>query len=182
SRRKWLTWRANHEAQDVSQEAWEDGTVASRAPGIVYLSVVNSAGDIASATSTSGPAWKAPGRAGTWPVAGALQYVDNDVGAAGSSGFGEPGMMDCGGFITVENMRQGMRPTDAALETLRRIVAKVPARFLMGSGLPRFSLTFYAVNKRGEFGAASLYPGRYAAHDGRRGAERDTAYLYDRAL
>jgi hypothetical protein len=75
-----------------------------------------------------------------------------------------------------------MRPTDAALEALKRIVAKAPARFLMRSGLPRFSRTYYAVNKRGEFGAASLYPGRFTAHDGRQTAERDTAYLYDRAL
>jgi N4-(beta-N-acetylglucosaminyl)-L-asparaginase len=108
--------------------------------------------------------------------------VDNDVGAAGSSGFGEPGLTECSGFITVEHMRRGMRPTDAALETLKRIVAKAPARFLMRGGLPKFALALYAVNKRGEFGAASLYPGRYAAHDGRRAAERDTAYLYDRAL
>ncbi len=179
SRRKWLTWRANHDAHD---DWTEDGMLASGSPGAVYLSVVNTAGDIASATSASGPAWKAPGCAGTSPVAGAVQYVDNDVGAAGSSGLGEPGMMECGGFITVEHMRRGMRPTDAALETLKRIVAKAPARFLMRGGLPRFSLTLYAVNKRGEFGAASLYPGRYAAHDGRRAAERDSAYLYDKAL
>ena len=70
-------------------------------------------------------------------------------------------MMECGGFITVEHMRRGMRPTDAALETLKRIVAKAPARFLMRGGLPRFSLTLYAVNKRGEFGAAALYPPPY---------------------
>ncbi len=125
SRRKWLTWRANHDAHDD----WpEDGMVASRSPGAVYLCVVNTAGDIASVTSASGPAWKAPGRAGTSPVAGAVQYVDNDVGAAGSSGFGEPGLTECAGFITVEHMGRGMRPTDAALETLKRIVAKAPAR------------------------------------------------------
>jgi hypothetical protein len=52
----------------------------------------------------------------------------------------------------------------------------------MSDGRPRFSLTFYAVNKRGEFGAGRRCTGRYAAHDGRRAAERDTAYLYDRAL
>ena len=169
SRRKWLRWRANQESPDERQEA-------------VYLGVINPAGDIASASSTSGPAWKAPGMAGTWPVAGTVQYLDNAVGAAGSSGAEEPGMIECGSFITVENMRLGMRPADAALETLKRIVARAPSRFLLDDGLPRFSLTFYAVNKRGEFGAASLYPGRYVAHDGRRAAERDTAYLYDRAL
>ena len=182
SRGKWLAWRANYGSEDQGQEWPGDEMLAAGSPGGIYLGLVNTAGDIASATSTSGPAWKAPGRTGTWPVAGARQYVDNDVGAAGSSGLGEPGMMECGGFITVEQMRRGLRPTDAALGALKRIVARTPARFLMRSGLPRFSLTYYAVNKRGEFGAASLYPDRFAAHDGRRMAERDTAYLYDKAL
>ena len=54
-----------------------------------------------------------------------------------------------------------------------------PSR-LLRDGRPTFNLTFYAVNKAGEFGAASLYPSRYAAHDGKDGALRDTAYLYPR--
>ena len=179
SRQKWLTWRATHSAEHV----WpEDQMPVPRSSGSVYLSVLSTGGDISSVTSGSGPAWKAPGRAGDLPILGAAQYVDNDVGGAGSIGRGESGTMECGGFLTVENMRRGMKPTDAALETLKRIVARTPSRMLTRNGRPRFSLTYYAVNKRGEFGAASLYPCRYAAHDGRGAAERDTAYLYDKAL
>ncbi|MGH7607577.1 MAG: N(4)-(beta-N-acetylglucosaminyl)-L-asparaginase, partial [Gemmatimonadales bacterium] len=86
----------------------------------------------------------------------------------------------CGAFLTVEHMRRGMKPADACLETLRRVVAAAEPRLLDPRGRPRFNLNFYAVNKRGEFGAASLYPGRYAAHDGTTAAIRDTAFLYQR--
>ncbi|MGH8571662.1 MAG: N(4)-(beta-N-acetylglucosaminyl)-L-asparaginase, partial [Gammaproteobacteria bacterium] len=87
-------------------------------------------------------------------------------------------IMVCGGFLTVEHMRRGMAPTDACLETLKRVVQLTPPRLLHPNGRPRFNLNFYAVNKRGDFGAASLYPGKFAAHDGRNGALRDTAHLF----
>jgi N4-(beta-N-acetylglucosaminyl)-L-asparaginase len=73
-----------------------------------------------------------------------------------------------------------MKPTDACLETLKRVVAATESRLLDARGRPKFSLNFYAVNKRGEFGAASIYPSRYAAHDGTEGKLRDTAYLFAR--
>jgi hypothetical protein len=87
--------------------------------------------------------------------------------------------MACGGFLTVEGMRRGLKPTDACLETLKRVVRLTPPR-LLKAGRPTFNLSFYAVNKGGEFGSASLYPSRYAAHDGKDGALRDTAYLYEK--
>jgi hypothetical protein len=76
-------------------------------------------------------------------------------------------------------MRRGLAPTDACLETLKRAVRLTLPR-LLKDGRPTFNLNFYAVNKRGEFGAASIYPNRYAAHDGKDGALRDTAFLYQR--
>lgn len=88
--------------------------------------------------------------------------------------------MVCGGFLTVEGMRRGLKPTDACLETLKRVVRLTPPRLLGTDGRPTFNLNFYAVNKRGDFGAASLYPARYAAHDGKDGALRDTAHLFQR--
>jgi len=89
--------------------------------------------------------------------------------------------MVCGGFLTVEHMRRGMKPTDACIETLKRVVAATPSRLIDPRGRPKFGLEFYAVNKRGEFGAAGLFPGRYAAHDGREAEHHDTAYLYPRS-
>jgi N4-(beta-N-acetylglucosaminyl)-L-asparaginase len=112
---------------------------------------------------------------------GAGQYTDNDVGAAGSTGRGEATIMACGGFLTIEHMRRGLAPTDACRETLKRVLHQTPPRLLHPDGRPRFNLSFYAVNKRGDVGAASFYPAQYAAHDGKDAALRDTAHLYQRS-
>jgi len=76
-------------------------------------------------------------------------------------------------------MRRGLKPTDACLETLKRVVRLTPPR-LLKEGRPTFNLSYYAVNKRGEFGSASLYPTQYAAHDGKDGSLRDTASLFEK--
>ncbi|HEU4828350.1 MAG TPA: N(4)-(beta-N-acetylglucosaminyl)-L-asparaginase [Gemmatimonadales bacterium] len=180
SREIWLRWRANRGAADDWLDVPETEKMTARPTGTINLNVVNAKGEISSITTTSGLAWKIPGRAGDSPIVGAGQYTDNDVGAAGSTGRGESNIMVCGGFLTVEHMRRGMKPTDACLETLKRVVAATPPRLLNERGRPTFGLQFYAVNKRGELGAASLYPARYAAHDGREGALRDAAFLYER--
>jgi N4-(beta-N-acetylglucosaminyl)-L-asparaginase len=154
--------------------------MVARPTGTINLDVVNAAGDISSVTTTSGLAWKIPGRAGDSPIVGAGQYTDNDIGAAGSTGRGESNIMVCGGFLTVEQMRRGEKPTDACLGTLKRVLAQTPPRLRFPDGRPRFDLKFYAVNKRGEFGAASMYPAQYAAHDSREAALRDAAFLFQR--
>jgi N4-(beta-N-acetylglucosaminyl)-L-asparaginase len=179
SRQLWLEWRANRTADDDWLDVPKQESMVARPTGTINLNVVNARGEVSSVTTTSGLAWKIPGRAGDSPIVGAGQYTDNDVGAAGSTGRGEANIMACGGFLTVEGMRRGLKPTDACLETLKRVVRLTPPR-LLKDGRPTFNLSFYAVNKRGEFGSASLYPSRYAAHDGRAGAFRDTAHLYER--
>jgi N4-(beta-N-acetylglucosaminyl)-L-asparaginase len=177
SRQLWLTWRANRGPDDDWLNVPDNEQMVARPTGTINLNVVNAQGELSSVTTTSGLAWKIPGRAGDSPIIGAGQYTDNDIGAAGSTGRGEANIMVCGGFLTVEGMRRGLKPTDACLETLKRVVRVTPPR-LLKDGRPTFNLNFYAVNKRGDIGAASLYPGKYAAHDGRDGALRDTAYLY----
>jgi N4-(beta-N-acetylglucosaminyl)-L-asparaginase len=179
SRQLWLSWRANRGPDDDWLNVPENEPMVARPTGTINLDVVNARGDISSVTTTSGLAWKIPGRVGDSPLIGAGQYTDNDVGAAGSTGRGESNIMVCGGFLTVEGMRRGQKPTDACLETLKRVVQLTPPR-LLKDGRPVFNLSFYAVNKLGDFGAASLYPSRYAAHDGKGGSLRDTAYLYQR--
>src|SRR5256885_9330821 len=146
-----------------------------RPAGTINCDAVAHEGDISSVTRTSGLAFKIPGRGGDSPIIGAGQYTDNDIGAAGSTGRGESNIKVCGGFLTVEFMRRGMKPTDACLEALRRVVQLSEPRLLGADGKPKFSLNYYAVNKRGEFGAASLYPGSYPAHDGKEAKLRDTA-------
>ena len=147
--------------------------------GTINCDAVTPAGDLASVTTTSGLAWKLPGRVGDSSIIGAGQYCDNEVGAAGSTGRGESNIMVCGTFLIVEHMRRGMKPTDACLETVKRAVRLSEGRLLTPDGRPRFQLTFYALNKRGEFGAASLYPDTFAVHDGREATILDAAHVYE---
>ncbi|MEO8635163.1 MAG: N(4)-(beta-N-acetylglucosaminyl)-L-asparaginase [Gemmatimonadales bacterium] len=182
SREKWLHWRANRGHEDDYLDVTDADQLVARPTGTCNLCIINRNGDISSVTTTSGLAWKIPGRAGDSPIVGAGQYTDNEIGAAGSTGLGEANIMVCGGFLTVEHMRRGMKPTDAALETLKRVVAMTMPRRLHPNGRPMFQLNFYALNKRGEVGAASIYPSSYAASDASGVSKRDTAFLYDRPL
>ncbi|MEP7324782.1 MAG: N(4)-(beta-N-acetylglucosaminyl)-L-asparaginase [Gemmatimonadota bacterium] len=179
SRQAWLAWRANRGNSDSWVNVPEgEQMMVKRPTGTINLNVVSPKGDISSVTTTAGLAWKIPGRSGDSPIIGAGQYTDNEIGAAGSTGLGEMNIMVCGGFLTVEHMRRGMKPTDACLETLRRVVAMTPPRLLDERGQPKFGLTFYAVNKNGDYGSASLYPAKYAVHDGTGAAAKDAAYLF----
>ena len=180
SREAWLRWRANLNPDDNFRDVPDEEKLTLPKTGTINCDAVTPQGDISSVTTTSGLSWKIPGRVGDSPIIGAGQYCDNDIGAAGSTGLGEANIKVCGGFLTVEHMRRGMKPTDACLETLKRVVAATEPRLLDQRGRPKFGLTFYAVNKRGEFGSASLYPSRYAAHDGTEAKIRDTAYLFAR--
>jgi N4-(beta-N-acetylglucosaminyl)-L-asparaginase len=181
SRELWLHWRANRGHEDDWLDVPDAETILPRPTGTVNLNVVNAQGEISSVTTTSGLAWKIPGRVGDSPIIGAGQYTDNEIGAAGSTGRGESNIMVCGGFLTVEHMRRGMKPTDAALETLKRVVAMTPPRLLRPNGRPSFQLNFYAVNKKGEAGAAALFPSTYAVFDGTDSVVKDSAYLFERA-
>ena len=180
SREAWLRWRANLNPDDNYLDVPDSDHLVVKQTGTINCDAVTPQGDISSVTTTSGLSWKIPGRVGDSPIIGAGQYCDNDVGAAGSTGLGEANIKVCGGFLTVEFMRRGMKPTDACLETLKRVVASTEPRLLDAKGQPKFGLNYYAVNKRGEFGAASLFPSRYAAHDGTDAKIRDTAYLFAR--
>lgn len=184
SRLAWLRWRANRSPNDDYLDVPANETISTatnRPTGTINCDAVNARGEISSVTTTSGMAWKIPGRLGDSPIIGAGQYTDNDVGAAGSTGRGEANIKVCGGFLTVEGMRRGLSPTDACLETLRRVVATTEPRLLRPDGQPNFDLSFYAVNKRGQFGGASLYSGaRFAVCDGSSARLVDCAYLYER--
>ena len=184
SREKWLRWRANRAKGDDWIDIPDGSSVQTAEPrptGTINLDLINEKGELSSVTTTSGLAWKIPGRAGDSPIVGAGQYTDNEIGAAGSTGLGELNIMVCGGFLTVEHMRRGMSPTDAALATLKRVVAMCPDAKRDAQGHPP-QLEFYAINKRGEYGAASMFPSRYAACDPGSGARvLDTAYLYPKA-
>lgn len=178
SREAWLKWRANRGPNDDYLDVPDSEKMAVRQTGTINMNIVAPNGDISSVTTTSGLSWKIPGRVGDSPIIGAGQYTDNDVGAAGSTGRGESNIMVCGGFLTVEHMRRGMHPKDAALETLKRVVAMTPPRLMRPDGKPSFGLQFYAVNKKGEYGAASLFRANFAVADAKGARLEDTAVLY----
>jgi N4-(beta-N-acetylglucosaminyl)-L-asparaginase len=180
SREKWLHWRANRGHEDDFVDVPNDVPILPRVTGTINLNARNAKGEISSVTTTSGLAWKIPGRAGDSPIVGAGQYTDNEIGAAGSTGLGELNIMVCGGFLTVEHMRRGMSPTDATLETLKRVVAMAPPKYIDAKGRPTFNLNMYALDKSGRFGGGSIYPSNYAAFDGKEAKVRDSAYLFER--
>jgi len=131
--------------------------------GTINCNGVNAAGHVCGVTTTSGLAWKIPGRVGDSPILGAGLYVDGDVGAAGSTGRGEANLFGLCSFLIVEEMRRGRSPKDAGIEACRRIQQNtIEDRLLNSRRLPNFNVNFYIVNVRGEYAGVSLYPSRYA--------------------
>lgn len=132
--------------------------------GTINCDGVNSKGEVCGVTTTSGLAWKIPGRVGDSPILGAGLYVDGAVGAAGSTGRGEANLYNLCSFLIVEEMRRGKHPKDAGMEALRRIKANtVEQRLLNKAGNPNFGINFYVLNARGEYAGVTMYEGaKYA--------------------
>ncbi len=126
--------------------------------GTINCNGISPNGDVCGVTTTSGLSFKIPGRVGDSPILGAGLYVDGDIGAAGSTGRGEANLYGLCSFVIVEEMRRGAHPKDAAMEALRRAKENtVEKRLLNDRGLPNFGLTFYALNKKGEFAGVDFY-------------------------
>jgi N4-(beta-N-acetylglucosaminyl)-L-asparaginase len=128
--------------------------------GTINCDGINAKGEICGTTTTSGLAWKIPGRVGDSPILGAGLYVSQDVGAAGSTGRGEANLYGLCSFVIVEAMGRGMHPKDAGLEALRRVKANtIEKRLLNSQGNPNFGLSFYVLNAKGEYAGVSMYEG-----------------------
>lgn len=188
AREIWLRWKETLSDRDnwfppKSEKLPSEVRSFVEAYGTINCLAIDSQGNLAGVTTTSGLAFKLPGRVGDSPIIGAGLYVDNDVGAAGSTGRGEANILNCGSFQVVSFMAQGYSPEEACLKTLEKIAQKTKFQphLLDNDGLPRFGLNFYAINKKGEFGSASMWSGaRYAVHDGRENRLREAAYLFKR--
>jgi N4-(beta-N-acetylglucosaminyl)-L-asparaginase len=194
SRKIWLAWKAssslnwrpgidspewkekmaalfNDEPEDQALLAYAQRVIADPPTGTIPCMAVNEKGDISATTTTSGLAWKIPGRVGDSPIIGAGCCVDNEVGAAGSTGKGEENIKISGGHTIIEMMRKGMSPTDACMEAMGRIARNYNND---KKKLATFHIFFYALNKDGAHGAASLWRNAYnrehratyAVHDG----------------
>lgn len=145
SRLRWLKWKENLSPDDD----WfppADGVYRDRAgrpSGTINVLAVDAAGDVAGCTTTSGLAWKLPGRLGDSPIVGAGLYVDNAVGAAGATGRGEEVIKTCGSFAIVEAMGRGAAPEEACREALRTIVRWTREN-------PDFDVKYVALRRDGE--------------------------------
>jgi N4-(beta-N-acetylglucosaminyl)-L-asparaginase len=149
--------------------------------GTIHVSVVNPKGEISGATTTSGLAWKLPGRLGDSPILGAGCYTDQDVGSAGATGSGEENIKVAGAHTIVELMRQGLSPRDAGMETLRRIVRNYNGDM---TKIRLLDMEYYIVRKDGAYAGCSLWstgatgkPRVFAVHDGEYRVEKCAALL-----
>jgi N4-(beta-N-acetylglucosaminyl)-L-asparaginase len=137
--------------------------------GTIHCSALNDKGEISGITTTSGLAFKLPGRCGDSPIIGAGCYTDQDVGSAGATGSGEENIKVAGAHTIVENMRRDMSPQEAGMHALKRIVRNYNGDM---SRLRYVSMTYYILRKDGAYAGVSLWQGpegrphKFAVHDG----------------
>jgi len=188
AREVWLKWKESLSERDYWLSPDDKKSLAELRPyvehyGTINCLALNARGILAGVTTTSGYAFKLPGRVGDSPIIGAGLYVDNAIGAAGSTGFGEANLRTCASFLIVHLMGQGASPEEACLKAMQAVAdkSKRQPRLLNEDGLPNFGHSFYALNKKGEFGSANMWSGgRFAVHDGKENMFREAAYLYKR--
>lgn len=129
---------------------FEDGSFNHDTMGTIAL---GAAGKMAGMVTTSGMAYKLRGRVGDSPIIGAGLFVDNEAGAATSSGVGEEVIRICGTHTVVEQMRLGRSPEAACREAVRRVVKRDPAK------AKEMQVGFVALSPRGDIGAFSIVKG-----------------------
>ena len=171
SRKLWLEWKRRTDprhyldpetraeaAHKAGMSMVADGLIdAENYYGTINCNGVNANGDVCGVTTTSGLAWKIPGRVGDSPILGAGLYVDGEVGAAGSTGRGEANLFSLASFLIVDQMRQGKHPKDAGMEALRRIRDNtIEQRLLDEDGDPAFGINFYIINRKGEYAGVTM--------------------------
>ena len=149
--------------------------------GTIHCSALNDKGEISGLTTTSGLAFKLPGRVGDSPIIGAGCYTDQDVGSAGATGSGEENIKVAGAHTIVENMRHGMSPKEAGMDALKRIVRNYNGDM---NKLRFMDMTYYVLRKDGAYAAVSLWEGysaghphKFAVHDGTLRSETATPLL-----
>ncbi|MDA7979912.1 MAG: N(4)-(beta-N-acetylglucosaminyl)-L-asparaginase [Pirellulales bacterium] len=187
ARKAWLRWKHSLSRSDdwVGEMGAEDPDITAafngRPTGTIHCAGINSSGDISCCTTTSGLAWKIPGRVGDSPIIGAGLFCDNDIGSCGSTGRGEANLKNLCSFAAVELMRNGMSPEEAGLEVLKRVADNTPDRLRDSNGRPNFGLNFYLLSKDGRHAGVTMWgPGRFAITDKDGTRHERSAALYER--
>lgn len=153
--KEWLKEKKYKPIMNIENKSFN----TDRLPGNQYnhdtigMLALDEAGNLSGACTTSGMAFKMRGRVGDSPIIGAGLYVDNEVGAATSTGVGEEVIRTVGSFLVVELMRQGYSPEAACKEAVQRIVKKKPET------AKQIQVGFLALNKKGEYGSYALQSG-----------------------
>ena len=133
-----------------------DGDAGGRAgepvsPGTVNFLARDRAGNLAAATSTSGWAWKYPGRLGDSPVVGAGLYADNRYGAAACTGRGEMTIRACTAYSLVRYLREGLDVREAGRRAMEELAYLVDRYFS--------TVSVVAMDREGNHAAFSNRPG-----------------------
>jgi N4-(beta-N-acetylglucosaminyl)-L-asparaginase len=172
---------------DEETLAWALEMALHPTTGTINCLALNTKGEMSGVTTTSGLAWKIPGRIGDSPIIGAGLYLDQDVGGAGSTGRGEENIRIAGAHTIVENMRHGMTPKDACLDALKRVARNFDNDM---TRLAKFDLNFYALRKDGMYAGASLWNGKkreggdwyrnFAVNDGGESRHEPTVFLFEK--
>jgi N4-(beta-N-acetylglucosaminyl)-L-asparaginase len=178
-------WKAHFPSASDEMIAWAHEMARHPPTGTINCLGLNTKGEISGTTTTSGLAWKIPGRVGDSPIIGAGLFIDQDVGGAGSTGRGEENIKIAGAHSIIENMRHGMEPQDACMDALKRISRNYSHNL---AKLGTFDIKFYALRKDGVYGSASLWntgrggssPAQFAVNDGAESRLEKCASLYER--
>ncbi|MBI5475948.1 MAG: isoaspartyl peptidase/L-asparaginase [Ignavibacteriales bacterium] len=188
AREAWLKWKENLSSEDdwLPPHTIEDKEIGQiyekylRHYGTIHLSGLDMNGNLSCVTTTSGLSYKIPGRVGDSPIIGAGLYCDNEVGSAGSTGRGEANLLNCSSVMIVEWMRQGKSPEESCILACKRINDRCREKRLQDDqGRFKYGVSFYAINKRGEYGGATLYSGgSFLIHDGTSVKKIESAYLF----
>lgn len=150
AKKDWQDWRASGQGKKQINIENHD---------TIGMLALDSQGNLSGACTTSGAAYKLPGRVGDSPIIGAGLYVDNEVGGATATGMGELMMKTVGCHLVVELMRQGASPQEACKKAVERIATRL-------DNFAEFQVGFIALNKAGEYGAYCIQPGfNYAVQD-----------------
>ena len=189
ARLEWVAWKEGLSPTDeyLPPHGLDDEGIGmnAREPmrhwGTIHCSAIDLAGNISGVTTTSGLAYKIPGRVGDSPIPGAGLYLDNDVGAAGSTGRGEANLEALSCHLIVERMRAGDTPEAACLFACQRIADRTRLAHLRDrNGRPDFNVQFYALNKSGQVGGAEIWGGdrQFAVADSQGSRLVPLAWLY----
>jgi beta-aspartyl-peptidase (threonine type) len=147
-----LRQTARRLSRPVAPQEKQSAAAKNDVLGTVDFLALDSRSDLASAVSTSGVAWKYPGRVGDSPIIGAGNYCDNRYGAAACTGLGELAMRVSTARSAILYMKMGMSLHEAGLEALRDLAALEDEPFSR--------MNFVVLSPRGEHGGFSMAPGK----------------------